>query len=507
MSCPQKTEKLILEVSWKRCGHAGSENISSHNCAFESFKISSSITSYLTFSAPEDAKKFKKNEKYKRKTMSGRQPLIPPGYERSGFVSKERKRFIVFTFFDASITILLWLLCTVTRDDDWDKAFFNEINIFNPKFIHISLFDIVLLSVLRMLLLGGTYGICLVKQWYMVAFTTLASSAYILVKVLFYFNHSSSAVPPLLLIIASFTLCWSEFYLMPFQILPRERIYARRDLEGADNPELSTDDETRSNCCSYRHRRGRRQQNSGNQSETQTAVPSRVSSGVFIASDYDEFRSAAEFSSDEEARSRLLVPPDTKRLFEITLRECLDQVEELMRDSRLGGWKTLRANSPTVLQGPDNYFLVKAEFDKFPALVLFNIAWKDMLKWNTQVIEGKMIAHLDSATDLYYSVSAPAMRGYISSRDFLDLRYFVSVESNLCPNNGNPKIVRGHNFPSMIRTLKGEDGVTMFEWLMKTDLKGGLPKRLVNSGMINYFSEHVKRMNEFAETHYHCPSA
>ncbi|CAO4369947.1 unnamed protein product [Caenorhabditis nigoni] len=467
--------------------------------------------------SPEDAKKFKKNEKYKRKTMSGRQPLIPPGYERSGVVSKERKRFIVFTFFDVSITILLWLLCTVTRDDDWDKAFFNEINIFNPKFIHISLFDIVLLAVLRMLLLGVTYGICLVKQWYMVAFTTLASSAYILVKVLFYFNHSSSAVPPLLLIIASFTLCWSEFYLMPFQILPRERIYARRDIEGVDNPELSTDDETRSN---YRHRRGRRQQNSGNQSETQTAVPSRVSSGVFIASDYDEFRSAAEFSSDEEARSRLLVPPDTKRLFEITLRECLDQVEELMRDSRLGGWKTLRANSPTVLQGPDNYFLVKAEFDKFPALVLFNIAWKDMLKWNTQVIEGKMIAHLDNATDLYYSVSAPAMRGYISSRDFLDLRkikldstadtytgYFVSVESNLCPNNGNPKIVRGHNFPSMIRTLKGEDGVTMFEWLMKTDLKGGLPKRLVNSGMINYFSEHVKRMNEFAETHYHCPSA
>lgn len=102
-----------------------------------------------------------------------------------------------------------------------------------------------------------------------------------------------------------------------------------------------------------------------------------------------------------------------------------------------------------------------------------------------------MIAHLDNATDLYYSVSAPAMRGYISSRDFLDLRkikldssadvytgYFVSVESNLCPNNGNPKIVRGHNFPSMIRTLKDEAGVTYFEWLMKTDLKGMKTKTL-----------------------------
>ncbi|EFO98509.1 CRE-TAG-340 protein [Caenorhabditis remanei] len=485
--------------------------------------------------------------------MSGRQPLISNEYPRTS-LSKDRKRFIVVAFFDSSITILLWLLCTVTRDDDWDKIFFDEINIFNPKFMKISLFDVVLLAILRMLILGFVYGICLVKQWYTVAFTTLASSAYILMKVLFYFNHSSSAVPPILLIIASFTLCWSEFYLMPFQILPRERRCksdtinkilfrvsdARRDIDGVENPDFSTDEETRSN---YRHRRGRRQQNSGNQSEVPTAVPSRVSSGVFIASDYDEFRSAAEFSSDEEARTRLLVPPDTRRLFEITLRECLDQVEELIRDSRLGGWKTLRSNTPTVLQGPDNYFLVRAEFNKFPALVLFNIAWKDMLKWNTQVnyihhilqkylkrsflfnfysffqvIEGKMIAHLDNATDLYYSVSAPAMRGYISSRDFLDLRkikldsttdiytgYFVSVESNLCPTSGNPKIVRGHNFPSMIRTSKGEGGITCFEWLMKTDLKGGLPKRLVNSGMINYFSEHVKRMNEFAESHYHCP--
>uniref|UniRef100_A0A1I7TEJ9 START domain-containing protein n=2 Tax=Caenorhabditis tropicalis TaxID=1561998 RepID=A0A1I7TEJ9_9PELO len=459
--------------------------------------------------------RLKKNGKYKRKTMSGRQPLLSPGSQSIG-LSKDRKRFIVITFFDTSITILLWLLCTVTRDDDWDKIFFDEINILNPKFIKISLFDIVILAVLRMLILGSVYGICLVKQWYTVAFTTLASSGYILMKVLFYFNHSSSAVPPLLLIITSFTLCWSEFYLMPFQILPRERRYARREFDGVENPEFSTEEDARS---SYRHRRGRRQLNSGNQSEVPTAIPSRVSSGVFIASDYDEFRSAAEFSSDEEARSRLLVPPDTKRLFEITLRECIDQVEELMRDSRLGGWKTLRSNNPTVLQGPDNYFLVRAEFDKFPALVLFNIAWKDMLKWNTQVIEGKMIAHLDNATDLYYSVSAPAMRGYISSRDFLDLRkikldsssdvytgYFVSVESNLCPTNGNPKIVRGHNFPSMIRTLNG-NGITSFEWLMKTDLKGGLPRRLVHSGMVNYFSEHVKRMNEFAETHYHCPSS
>ncbi|CAI5445973.1 unnamed protein product [Caenorhabditis angaria] len=439
--------------------------------------------------------------------MSSRQQLITsPSPNRQ--IGKDRKRFIVITFFDASVNILLWLLCTVTREDDWDKAFFDEINILNPKFLKISLFDIVLLAIIRMLFLVALYGICKTSQWYAVAFTTFVSSGYILFKVLFYFNHSSSAVPPLLLIITSFTLCWSEFYLMPFQIIPRERRRARAD--AYDNADYSSEDENQS--IGQRHRRTRRPNSS-----SETNGVSRNASAIFIASDYDEFRSAAEFSSDEEARSRLLVPPETKRLFEISLRECTFEVEELFRDYRLGGWKILRQSEPCVLQGPDNYFLVRAAFDKFPALVLFNIAWKDMLRWNTQVVEGKVIAHLDNATDLYYSVSAPAMRGYIASRDFLDLRriqldsqadvysgVFVSVESTLCPKNSDPKIVRGHNFPSMIKTYS-ENGIAQFEWLMKTDLRGGLPRRLVSSGMINYFSEHVKRMKEFADSHYHCP--
>ncbi|CAI2347344.1 unnamed protein product [Caenorhabditis sp. 36 PRJEB53466] len=437
--------------------------------------------------------------------MSGRQSLFPATPSTHGVLSKERRRFIVVTFFDASVTILLWLLCTVTRDDDWKKVFFNEFDILNPQFIKVSLFDVVILAMTRVMVLSSYYGVFLGQTWHTVAFITFISSTYILTKVLLFFNHSSSAIAPYLLIIVTFTLCWAEFYLMPFQILPRERSRvreSRRNLESFENAHFSTDDEIQSE---HRHRRLRRQPYSGQLSEPDTLAPSRMSAAVFIASDYDEFRSAPEFSSDEEARSRLLLPPDTRRLFEITIRQCYDQVEELIRDYRLGGWKTLRSDGPTVLQGPDNYFLVQAKFDQFPALVLFNIAWKDMLKWNTQVIEGRMIAHLDNATDLFYSVSAPAMRGYISSRDFLDLRriqldsannvhtgYFVSVESNLCSSNESSKVVRGHNFPSMIRTRRTEDGVTCFEWLMKTDLKGGLPRRLVHQGMVSYFIEHLR---------------
>ncbi|CAB3403510.1 unnamed protein product [Caenorhabditis bovis] len=448
--------------------------------------------------------------------MSGRHPLISTAPANSRYVSKERKRFIVLSIFDTSITILLWLLCTVTRDDDWDKVFWNEINILNPKFIRVSLFDIVMLATLRMLILVIIYGVCLVKQWYIVALTTLATSAYTLVKVLLYFSHSQSGVPPLLLIITSFTLSWCEFYLMPFQILPRERqILRHARYEGVDNSDISSDEE-RQTTSRMSQARSRRRAAPHNHSDAYVTAQQ-----IFVASDYDEFRSAVEFSSDEEARCRLRVPPETKRIFEIALRSCTDEVEELLRDSRLGGWKALRDDgSIIVLQGPDSYYLVQADFADVKALVLFNIAWKDMLRWNTQVIEGKVIALLDQETDLYYSVSAPAMRGYIASRDFLDLRkirldqsadtysgYFVSVESNLCPKSGDQNVVRGHNYPSLIRTIAIDGGKSSrFEWLMKTDLKGGLPKRLIHSGMVNYFCEHVKRMREFADNNYKCPT-
>lgn len=42
--------------------------------------------------------------------MSGHAPLL--GFEPSG-LSKDRRRFIIISIFDATLTTLLWLLCTV----------------------------------------------------------------------------------------------------------------------------------------------------------------------------------------------------------------------------------------------------------------------------------------------------------------------------------------------------------------------------------------------------------
>ncbi|KIH49597.1 hypothetical protein ANCDUO_20328, partial [Ancylostoma duodenale] len=44
--------------------------------------------------------------------MSGRAPLL--GVEPSG-LSKDRRRFIIISIFDATLTTLLWLLCTILQ--------------------------------------------------------------------------------------------------------------------------------------------------------------------------------------------------------------------------------------------------------------------------------------------------------------------------------------------------------------------------------------------------------
>ncbi|KAK6048929.1 hypothetical protein COOONC_13566 [Cooperia oncophora] len=110
-------------------------------------------------------------------------------------------------------------------------------------------------------------------------------------------------------------------------------------------------------------------------------------------------------------------------------------------------------------------------------------------------------------------MSAPALKGYVSSRDFVDIRrvhfdsaiqtytgVFVSVESHACPAHANKKIVRGTNGPSCIRAIgDATSGKSYMEWIMRTDLKGGLPRRLIQSTMLTYFIDHVTRLREYID--------
>ena len=65
-------------------------------------------------------------------------------YNSQEGMSKERRKFLIVNVFDFVLCTLLWLLSAVTKkyDHTWLEAFLDEINIFKPRFLHNSLFDL-----------------------------------------------------------------------------------------------------------------------------------------------------------------------------------------------------------------------------------------------------------------------------------------------------------------------------------------------------------------------------
>uniref|UniRef100_A0A0K0DCT9 START domain-containing protein n=1 Tax=Angiostrongylus cantonensis TaxID=6313 RepID=A0A0K0DCT9_ANGCA len=391
--------------------------------------------------------------------MSGRAPLL--GAEVPG-LSKDRRRFIIISIFDATLTTLLWLLCTVTKGDDWREVFLQEINIFDAHFMSISLFDIVLCAIVRMAALILFYAVFVVGHWLPVAVTTSLSTVYIVIKILFFFSHKQGGLPQYLLVLASFSIAWFELWLVPFKVLPGERLCEHGELLRSQDGEFTG----RSNSSRDPHRCN--------------SITRRYMSD-------DEFRTAA-------------------------IRAASEKVESELRQARLGEWKVIKACDPMVLQSPDSSYYIRSEFSCSPE-ELFNAAWRDVVQWNKQLLDGKVVGNVDSVTDLYYSRSLPALKGYIGSRDFVDIRrihydsviqlyygVFVSVDYPPIPPDPSKKIIRGMNGPSCIRA--GNDAATgksYLEWIMRTDLRGGLPKRLTQSKMHTYFIDHVNSLRDYIE--------
>ncbi|EJW73873.1 hypothetical protein WUBG_15220, partial [Wuchereria bancrofti] len=73
--------------------------------------------------------------------MSNREEfLLSAGESR---ISKDRRRFTVVTVFDVCLTALLWVISTVSKGSDWPVVFFREVDILQPDFMKLSLFDVV----------------------------------------------------------------------------------------------------------------------------------------------------------------------------------------------------------------------------------------------------------------------------------------------------------------------------------------------------------------------------
>ncbi|EFO27265.1 hypothetical protein LOAG_01219 [Loa loa] len=392
-------------------------------------------------------------------------------------ISKDRRRFTVVTVFDVCLTALLWVISTVSKGSDWPVVFLREVDILQPDFMKLSLFDVVITAVIRMCILILFYSILLIGHWLPVAITTIATTIFLLVKALFFFSPAQGNLPQYTVLVSSFVVAWFQLWLVPFHILPRERGYMIM-------PNYKT--------------------------------PSEVSERN--AQTDEEFRSAMECSSDsdDDNLSAILIAGKvySKAQYIEEVEEAKLKAKELLTQANT--WKLLHRSNPEIrISKEKQVYFIQDIFACSPKS-LFKIIWRDSKLWNKQITDFKVVLHIDPTTELVYITTAPIMRGYISPRDFLDVRRmildtekdiyegaYVSVDSSIIPTNGNQKLVRGVNGANYIRVTRNlnDSKMSQVEWIQDSDIKSGIPRRLIEASMCTFFRNYMENLKTFINNH------
>uniref|UniRef100_A0A667HMQ5 StAR related lipid transfer domain containing 3 n=1 Tax=Lynx canadensis TaxID=61383 RepID=A0A667HMQ5_LYNCA len=364
--------------------------------------------------------------------------FLPPPPEKRRAISDVRRTFCLFVTFDLLFISLLWII---------------ELNVL--AFFRFS-----------GLLLG--YAVLRLRHWWVIAVTTLVSSAFLIVKVILSELLSKGAFGYLLPIV-SFVLAWLETWFLDFKVLPQEaeeeRWYLAAQAAVARGPLLF----------------------SGALSEGQFYSPPES----FAGSDNE---------SDEDLG---------KKIFSAQEREYIHQGKEAMAvvDQILAqeeNWKFEKNNEygDTVytIEVPfhGKTFILKT-FLPCPAELVYQeviLQPERMVLWNKTVTACQILQRVEDNTLISYDVSSGAAGGVVSPRDFVNVRrierrrdrYLSSgIATTHCAKPPTHKYVRGENGPGGFIVLKSASNprVCTFIWILNTDLKVGL---LRPQGWLGYSS-------------------
>jgi len=207
------------------------------------------------------------------------------------------------------------------------------------------------------------------------------------------------------------------------------------------------------------------------------------------------------------------------RKYHQTATTVLKQALDLYGDGHwTGDWKISTEDKETgdkvYVRKTDafgNVYAVQAKI-KIDPQTLFRIIWEEigeMQKWNPTVKEFKVVAPLGSQTELVNNASEPILGGLVSSRDFMDVRIWRKINNAIClsarsvqydpvpPQKGR---VRAENKIGLFR-VSPADGAGPCEvmWMASMDLKGMLPKSVVDRAMNSFLLDYVKYLRKHVE--------
>uniref|UniRef100_A0A3Q2H961 StAR related lipid transfer domain containing 3 n=1 Tax=Equus caballus TaxID=9796 RepID=A0A3Q2H961_HORSE len=317
--------------------------------------------------------------------------LLPPPPEKRRAISDVRRTFSLFVTFDLLFVSLLWIIELNTKTGI-QKNLEQEIIHYNFK---TSFFDIFVLAFFRFsgLLLG--YAVLRLRHWWVIAVTTLVSSAFLIVKVILSELLSKGAFGYLLPIV-SFVLAWLETWFLDFKVLPQEaeeeRWYLAAQAAVARGPLLF----------------------SGALSEGQFYSPPESFAGSDNESE-DEVVGKKSFSAQEREYIR-------------QGKEATAVVDQILAQEE--NWKFEKNNEygDTVytIEIPfhGKTFILKT-FLPCPAELVYQeviLQPERMVLWNKTVTACQILQRVEDNTLISYDVSAGAAGGVVSPRDFVNVR-------------------------------------------------------------------------------------
>ncbi|KFV80696.1 StAR-related lipid transfer protein 3, partial [Struthio camelus australis] len=372
--------------------------------------------------------------------------------EKRKAISDVRRTFCLFVTFDLLFISLLWIIELNTKDGI-QKNLENEIIEYNFK---TSFFDIFVLAFFRFVVLLLAYAILKLRHWWVIAVTTLVSSAFLIVKVILSELLTKGAFGYLLPIV-SFVIAWLETWFLDFKVLTQEaeeeRWYLAAQAAAARGPLL---------------------------------YPGALSDGQFY-SPPESFAGSDE--SDEEGAGRKALTAQEKEYIQQG-KEAMEVVDQILAQEE--NWKFEKNNASEFgdvvytfeIPFHGKTFILKAFLQCSAETVYQEVILQPekMILWNRTVAACQILQRVEDNTIVSYDVAAGAAGGVVSPRDFVNVRRierrrdrYVSSGMSTTHSLKPPlsKYVRGENGPGGFIVLRcpSNPRVCTFIWILNTDLK------------------------------------
>ncbi|XP_007424264.1 stAR-related lipid transfer protein 3 [Python bivittatus] len=406
-------------------------------------------------------------------SLSHTQGFSPHYYfspQRRRAISDVRRTFCLFVTFDLLFISLLWII-ELNTIKSIQVNLKEEVIHYNFK---TSFFDIFLLAFFRFSVLLLGYAVFRLRHWWVIAITTLVSSTFLIVKVIFSDLLNKGAFGYLLPIV-SFVLAWLETWFLDFKVLPQEteeeQWYLAAQAAVARGPLLYS---------------------------------GALSDGQF----YSPPESVAESDeSDEEVMGKRAVT-DEEREYVRQGKVAMEVMDQILAQEENWTFEKCTEFGDTVhcLEMPfyGKIFILKAVL-QCPAEIVYQeliLQPEKIVLWNKTMLACQILQRIDDNTSISYDVAASAAGGVVSPRDFVNVRRIerrrdryissgmATVHSLRPPTS---KYVRAENGPGGFVALKcptNPNLCTLF-WILNTDLKGRLPRYLINQSLGATMTEFV----------------